>query len=45
MLQLTLAPACPPGREFPRLVFFEELEYMDQGLWINYQHAMGLADR
>lgn len=45
MLQLAMAPATAPDRDFPRLVFFDELEFMDQSLWVCYDHAMGLADR
>lgn len=45
MIKLALAPALPPGKDIPRLLFYEQLDHMDKASWLGLEAAIVAHDR
>ena len=45
MLKLALAPALPPDKDIPRILFYEELDHMDKTSWLGFETALVATDR
>lgn len=45
MVKLAVAPALPPDRDIPRILFYEELDHMDKASWLVLEAALVATDR
>lgn len=45
MVKLAVAPALPPDKDIPRILFYEELDGMDKASWLVLEAALVATDR
>ncbi len=45
MIKLALAPALPPNKDMPRILFYEELDHMDKASWLGLEAVLVATDR
>ena len=45
MLRLALAPGAPPGRDLPRLLYYDHLDHLDAATWLGFERALVVRDR
>lgn len=45
MLRVTLARAVAPGRDLPRVIYYDYLDHLDKAAWLGFEHALVVRDR
>jgi hypothetical protein len=45
MIKLAVAPALPPDKDMPRILFYEELDHMDKASWLGLETVLVATDR
>ncbi|BDA48143.1 hypothetical protein COCOBI_11-4020 [Coccomyxa sp. Obi] len=45
MVKLAVAPALPPGKDIPRILFYDDLDHMDKASWLVLEAALVATDR
>ena len=45
MLKLALRPGLPEGQELPELLFFDELEQLNNTQWVGFERVLHIRDR
>ena len=45
MLKLVLASAVSPGRDLPKLIFYEHLSHLSRDTWLGFERALVVHNR
>ncbi len=45
MVKLAVAPALPPDKDIPRILFYEDLDHMVKASWLVLEAALVATDR